>query len=292
MRSLFVLAAILSAIPLAAEAQERDRDDPLIEITVVGTYHFDNPGLDTHNAVSDDVTKPHRQRELAILADTLAEFFQPTKVAIEEVAGEDSLIHYGFRDYTPELAADMPPERIQIGMRTAFAAGAPVYAVDELPSDGEPDYFPIDAFRESIDTPKERAEYEQNLAEGEARQARKQGWIDTQTIPGVLARMNDKRRIDEAHASYLMMNVIGDTQDQKGAELYAYWMMRNAKIFAKIEEIAEPGDRILVVFGSGHAYWLRHFAQETPGFRHLDPAPLLKIADLAVKVERAEQAAQ
>ncbi len=53
------------------------------------------------------------------------------------------------------------------------------------------------------------------------------------------------------------------------------WYLRNAKMFGKLTNIAKPGDRVLVVVGSGHAYWLRHFAGSTPGFRTVDPVPFL-----------------
>jgi len=42
--------------------------------------------------------------------------------------------------------------------------------------------------------------------------------------------------------------------------------MLNAKIFAKLTQIAKPGDRIVVTFGAGHCYWLRHFVRNTLGF--------------------------
>jgi hypothetical protein len=53
------------------------------------------------------------------------------------------------------------------------------------------------------------------------------------------------------------------------------WYLRNAKIFGKLMTVTNPGDRVLVVYGSGHNYWLRHFATETPGFRNVDPRPFL-----------------
>jgi hypothetical protein len=63
---------------------------------------------------------------------------------------------------------------------------------------------------------------------------------------------------------------LGNATEQPGADLNGAWYLRNAKIFAKLTQIAQPADRVLVVFGSGHAYWLRHFVQNTPGFQLIE----------------------
>lgn len=57
------------------------------------------------------------------------------------------------------------------------------------------------------------------------------------------------------------------------------WCLRNAKILAKLQQVAKPGDRILVVYGMGHNYWLRHFAKTVRGYRNVDPTPYLEKAD-------------
>ena len=63
---------------------------------------------------------------------------------------------------------------------------------------------------------------------------------------------------------------------QPGAELNAYWYMRNAKIFSKLSLVAKPGDRILILFGAGHNFWLRHFVQQTWGYVLVEPGEYLK----------------
>lgn len=35
----------------------------------------------------------------------------------------------------------------------------------------------------------------------------------------------------------------------------------------------------VVVFGAGHAYWLRHFVEQTPGYRLVEPNLYLSAAE-------------
>jgi hypothetical protein len=80
--------------------------------------------------------------------------------------------------------------------------------------------------------------------------------------------------------SYYGILTIGDKDNQAGADLNAAWYLRNAKIFGKLMQVAKPGAkepaRVLVVYGGGHGFWLRHFASYTPGYRNVDVMPYLK----------------
>ena len=82
--------------------------------------------------------------------------------------------------------------------------------------------------------------------------------------------------------SYYGMLPIGDRNEQTGADLNAGWYLRNAKIFGKLMQVAKPDAsqpaRVLVVYGGGHGYWLRHFASQVPGYRNVDAMPYLEKA--------------
>lgn len=36
-------------------------------------------------------------------------------------------------------------------------------------------------------------------------------------------------------------------------------------------EVARPGNRIIVVYGTGHGFWLRQKVLTTPGYRLVEP---------------------
>lgn len=93
----------------------------------------------------------------------------------------------------------------------------------------------------------------------------------TQSVAALLARFNEPPRIRADHGLYNASLAFGDSTSQPGAEPDGAWYLRNARIFAKLTQIARPGDRVFVMFGAGHAYWLRHFVETTPGFQLVEP---------------------
>jgi hypothetical protein len=91
------------------------------------------------------------------------------------------------------------------------------------------------------------------------------------TISELLRYMNEPANILQAHQFYRRILRIGAGADQPGVELAADWYKRNFLICANLLQLAKPGDRIVVFFGSGHSYLLRQCVEETPGFRLVEP---------------------
>lgn len=113
------------------------------------------------------------------------------------------------------------------------------------------------------------SETQRSATEFEAAQA-------TETISQLLARHNDPESIRTEHnAFYYGLLPVSDSEDPAGAALNYGWYARNALIFSNLVRVAKPGDRIVVLYGAGHAYWLRHFIEETPGFELEEALPYL-----------------
>lgn len=114
------------------------------------------------------------------------------------------------------------------------------------------------------------------FAQVEAMTKEQQGQLARQSIAESLFEHNDGAALALMHYRiYFALLRFGDGNQQPGAQLNAYWYMRNAKMFAKIAMVAQPGDRIVVLAGSGHATWLRHFVEHVPGFELVEAMPYL-----------------
>lgn len=265
---------ILAAITIATAAQAAPSPRP-VEVMVIGSYHFANHNRDLHNVRSDDVLSAERQRELVALADRIARW-KPTKIMVEvEPPAEGQRLTGPHGEFDLAMLATVASERVQIGYRVAALVHAPVFAINEQPEAGEPDYFPFGKVAEFAKSHGMEGLMAALQSDAERNTAEISASLDKLSIPAVLARLNSDEAIQEAHRPYLEMVRFGDLRDQPGAELYAYWMMRNAKIFGKAMQACEPGDRVLIIYGGGHAYWLRQFAAQMPGYRLVSPFPLL-----------------
>ena len=77
-----ISACLLALFGTSLPGQNPVPDPPPIQVMILGTYHFGNPGLDLHNMKVDSVLTPAKQAELADVAARLAKF-NPTKIAIE-----------------------------------------------------------------------------------------------------------------------------------------------------------------------------------------------------------------
>ena len=261
------LAAALAVSSALSAQTSSPADNAAIEVMVLGTYHMSNPGHDAVNMHVDDVLQPGHQLELEHLAKQL-ERFQPTKVAVEARAAAPSYIWKSALN--PLDLKTKSNENYQIGERVALRRGLDeVYGID---NDGD---FDLDAVKKLDDriTGGTRmkaivAGIQQLGHEGDQKQ-------HTLTISQSMAWMNSPQAIKQNHDFYMNLLTISDGDDQPAAKLDAEWYERNLRIWGKVLQIAKPGDRILMIIGQGHAFWIRAFAQQTPGYKLVDPLSYL-----------------
>jgi hypothetical protein len=99
------------------------------------------------------------------------------------------------------------------------------------------------------------------------------------TLGAYLLDLNSPAHLAGMNAVYFDYAMLGDDQKAPGANWVGSWHMRNLRIFAKLARVADkPGDRVLVIYGAGHAFLLNEFAEQSHAFKVASPEPLLKAA--------------
>lgn len=262
------MRSICSVVVAAAFALNFADTAQATEVMILGTYHMANPGHDMHNLKADDVLVEKRQHELADISAALSKF-EPTMVAVESPVDNGApakVVKY--RDYLDGKLAESRNETVQIGFRLAKQMTLPeVWGIDV---DGD---FPYEDVKKFADNghPQLARQLEEMGADVERMLKGLADTLKDGTISQGLRYMNEPRRIaDDNNKFYRSMLLYGAGTEQPGAALLSAWQARNNAICARLVQLAKSDDRIVVVYGSGHAYLLRQCVSEMPGYKLIE----------------------
>lgn len=279
LKSICAVAALLATACVSAETEPTsvanatpDVDPDAIQVMVLGTYHFAG-STDLINVATADLFTERRQKELADLADALAAF-GPTVVVTERETPPPDYIDPYFSDFDDDMLRTNQNERVQVAYRLARRAGVTrVHGIDEAPSEGEPDYFPFPKLAAHAKATGQKDDLDALMARVQSLVGQFSNETADDHIAEKLYKINTG--FMSAPDVYYAFSEFDRGEDQPGAELQAYWFMRNAKIFSKLMQVVEPGDRVVVVYGAGHKFWLDHMADHMDGYMRVDPDPYL-----------------
>jgi len=232
-----------------------------VQVMIVGVFHMSNPGHDMHNLQVDDVLAARRQAQIAAIDKALSRFY-PTLVAAEWDA---PVVAERYPKYLAGTLAPSHNEVVQLGFRLAKANGARMAGID---ADGDFLYEPLEAYAKAHGQTDLLAAMDGDTVRQVQTEAR---LLAGPGISAVLRYLNDPQRLKGENAFYRTALKIGDGARQPGVDLDTGWYRRNFLICAQLLQLAKPGDRVVVFFGSGHAFLLRQCVQETPGYQLVEP---------------------
>ena len=274
-----MLAMVVFSMNLVAQANPDEVLRPMsayfpeerARVLVVGTFHFDYPGLDAMKEAEEDkidVLQEPKKSEVSALVKYIRQF-RPNKIAIEAHPGWEAGRKY--REYRSGRHRDQRDERYQLAMRIAGEEGLDtLYSVDA--HDMTDDLLALDSA------------YVQELARDFDFQSdadpytdlfRKWFEDDSKAVSKVplldyFKYMNSPESHQYGFGAYL----VGDfkLEEYRGADLIAAsWYDRNLRIFRNIQRITQgPEDRILVIIGNGHAAILRQLFQASPEYEFVE----------------------
>lgn len=228
----------------------------MVPLLLLGSYHMDNPGRDAFNAQVDDARSPQRQEEIAAVVRGLRAF-RPTKVALEVRTELDGALNTDYAAYRAGAYALPSNERQQIGFRLAAELGHErVYAIDWNEANRDVDVFGYaEAHQPDI--------YTELVSEGQRFTEEVHEHLAHAGVGDVLRWLNSPEELARNHRIYLTMAGVGAGKNYVGIDWLTGWWERNLKIYVNLTRITEPGDRILVLYGTGHIPLLTQFTRDS-----------------------------
>jgi len=219
-------------------------------VLVLGSFHMANPGHDIFNLQVDDVLTPKRQKEIAETVAALKKF-HPTKIAIESDAGGKRVQQY--QDYLDGKYTLTRNEIDQLGFRLAKELGhKQIYPID---ADGD---FPFDKVQEFAKKNGKQKTMDEWMATIPKLLEHESQILKDGTISDLLLFQNREEQVRSEQESYMDFAQFADGKEFPGPDLLAEWYRRNARIFANLRSIISSSEeRVLVIYGSGHLYWLQ-----------------------------------
>ncbi|MBV1911455.1 MAG: hypothetical protein KUG78_19335 [Kangiellaceae bacterium] len=267
------------------------------EILILGTYHFQNPGLDVIKSTTFDHLSKKTQQEIALVNSRLVGF-NPDKVFIERPVTYQKSINKTYQQYLHgTFGIDKKANEIyQLGFKVAAQLEhKEIYTVDA------PGVFPYDELEEGIrrfgltGVTKALEKVSKGHKESDKADA-------SRTVIERLVNINRPENILSYHMFYtdLATQVISPTPQHRleasekivdkikhimvpldpdyiGAELAAEWYKRNIKIYANIyKRVNKSTDKkILLIIGAGHVRILQHMFEDNPNFELVNTNSIL-----------------
>ncbi len=274
---LFVFCFLfLSTFAVNAQIGIVDQDAKIKPMLVIlGSYHMGTPGNNVVNPKVADITTPERQKQIAELIEKLKKF-KPTKIVLEcDHPEADAKTQENYDKYLSGQYQLTKNESNQIGFRLAKEAGhKKVYCVDWSDFWDDPAINYIKYASQDAEFDGFLKERNQKLKEEIDAESEK---ILPLSITHQLIAINKPAQIEKSHKGYFNLLRIGRGKEYIGANYLAWWYRRNMTILTNIIRLTDsPNDRILAVYGGGHAKLLNQFAKESGFYTVESPLKYLK----------------
>lgn len=241
--------------------------DKLPKILLVGSFHFDYPGLDGHKTSAEDkvdVETAAKQAEVRELLDYIARF-KPTKIVIERRNG--STVNDAYKKYLAGERKLRKGEIEQVGFRLGKRFGIDTLILGDAFTFSNSLHWHKDSavYRPMIDSLFSTRDmdfdstYEKRYWQLYDHEDKIQA---NSRLLDVFKHMNNPHRIRRGHGHYLEFE-----SDEAVDALAIWWYSRNLRIYRNIRKsTTSPDDRILVLFGAGHMGILRQQFESSPAY--------------------------
>lgn len=241
------------------------------QVMLMGTFHFENPGLDVVKTDVIDVMSKTSQQYLQGLAERISAF-KPQVVMLEFDPDETAAINQEYQQYLAGQLKLPVNEIYQIGFRVAKLSGVKkLVSLDERSVQWQGDAL----FSYMGEHDQDMAQKVQaKIADLTAQLNQDQQTLD---LAALLGKSNAPVMDQLNKGFYLYTNAVGAGDGFAGADAAASWWHRNFRIYAKIQQQVHRHGRVFALAGQGHTAIIRDLIAWDEEVSAADVGPVLSL---------------
>jgi Family of unknown function (DUF5694) len=254
------------------------------EILLIGTFHFNNPGLDISQTDKFNVLSESAQKELQTMAEKIKRF-APDKIFVEwdfnNALKLDSLYDLYVNDkYHDFVAKNFPKnafykenEIFQLGFRAARLSGNnKVYGIDIKTE------FPFDRVLLSVEKAKQTELKENIFKRTKQFEQRDNENRKKYSLTQLIVESNKQSNRNFDLGSYItLFNAAGENADFTGPDLVASWYRRNLLMYSFVQKLTEKSDdKIVILLGASHIALFKHFIDLDENYKVVELKDILR----------------
>lgn len=244
------------------------------QILILGTYHFDKCGKHLVDIKSGDMAEDKKQQEINETVQKLLKF-KPNKIAVEFERKDETELNEVYADYcngksiVDNQIIGHKNEIVQLGFKLGKMLNhKKIYPID----------YPVSLPEEVFEYAKKNCPkvYKKFMDKINDCSVKENEIMKNGTVNKILKNINNPECVKKEHSDlYLYINRVGAGDTYYGVDMLTQWYRRNLYIFANLQDMAQPNDRILVIYGSGHCAILQELVREYSRFEIVDPLKYL-----------------
>jgi hypothetical protein len=243
------------------------------QILLLGTFHFENPGLDIAKVNTFNVMSDKSQKELENITNKIKKF-GPNKIFVEWNYQKQDKLDKFYNRNTDSLLHKQSDEIVQVALRSAKKLGhKKLYGIDYNNTD-----FPYDSLVKGMTAAGQFDLIKKNEETMKYYEKSQNEKIAKYSLTELLLDINTKKSNEDNIGWYVETATKGGkTDDFVGAYLVSEWYRRNLYMYALIQKLTESkDDKIMVLLGAGHTAMIREFVEHNPDFEIVELAAVLK----------------
>lgn len=266
----YILYIFCLHLCLSADAQQKKEKG--LKVLLVGTFHFDNPGLDVAKFKDADILSSKRQQEVEEVTSMLKRF-APDKIFIEAVPAQQPQIDSSLALYKAGKKELSASEVEQLAFRLAKQLNlSTLYGVDYREAQ-----FPFDSLMKSAAEANQTdiTSFVQKTIE-EIQKSFNEA-LQKFTIKEMLLRENSEDLMKLQHEFYFKLLRAGKPGNHVGSYLVSEWWRRNMVIYENIlKQLDGHEEKIMIIFGSGHTAILNEIMKLNSTIKLVSVSEVLK----------------